>query len=409
MKKFHAAILVFLFLFNLSWAQVSTNVAGSKYQFKKVVLHDNTPVESQGKTSTCWSFSALSFFESELLRMGKKNVVPLSEMFVVRYAYEMKAEKFVRMDGKINFGEGGAFHDIPLVIQKYGIVPQSAYTGITAAGLTGTAPSGKRGEGYNHKELYNQLNTYMSEVAMSLEEGKGLDMNYKENIQSMLDKYMGEVPEKFKANDGAHSPLSYAKDLGLNMNDYVSITSFTNHEPYKRCLLEIPDNWAWGESYNVPLSDLTAITQNALKSGYTIAWGADVSEKGFSFKNGIAVVPLNGVITVEGKDNKGFNDAGAERTSEVFLMPTEELVVTPEIRQKAYDYKETTDDHGMHIVGMFTDQNGKIYYYVKNSWGTDNYPQGYLYVSEPYFQYKTINLYLHKNAIPKEIRTKLGL
>lgn len=408
MKKVSSLFIALLLLVQV-FAQTVSNVDGSKYQFKKVVHLDNTPVESQGRTSTCWSFSALSFFESELLRMGKKDVVPLSEMFIVRHAYEMKAEKFVRMDGKINFGEGGAFHDIPLVIKKYGIVPQSVYTGITEGGLAGTLPNGKRGEGYNHKELFANLEGIMKEVIQGLEAGQGLDKNYKANITSVLDKFLGKIPEKFVVNNKGYTPKTYAQELGLNMDNYVSLTSFTNHEPYKKCLLEIPDNWAWGESFNVGLDDLVSITNYALKNGFTLAWGADVSEKGFSFKNGIAIVPKDGVITVEGKDNKGFNDAGADRISESFLRPVEELKITTELRQEAYDNKETTDDHGMHIVGLYTDQNGKNYYYVKNSWGTDNLPKGYLFVSENYFRYKTINIYLHKDGIPKEFREKFGL
>lgn len=405
-------LLFFAFTFLLLFVGHSqtTNVEGSTYKFKPIVSHDCLPVESQGKTSTCWCFSSLSFFESELLRMGKKDVVPLSEMFIVRNAYSLKAEKYVRMDGKINFGEGGAFHDVPLVIKKFGIVPKEIYSGITSNGLTGKSLSDKRGEGYNHQEFFRQIEELMNEKITIINKGQGLALKWKEELDHFLEGAFGALPRTFDWKGKKYTPKSYAESLGLNMDNYVSITSFTNHEMNKKCLLEIPDNWAWGESYNVSLDDLTQTTISALKSGYTIAWGADVSEKGFSFKNGIGIVPADEAsIEVKGQDSKGFNDAGADRTGNQFLIPGEELKITPELRQLAYDEKLTTDDHGMHIVGLFTDQNGKIYFYVKNSWGTENFPKGYLFVSENYFRYKTINIYLHKDGIPKEVRSKIGL
>jgi len=390
----------------------TTNIEGSKYQFKKIALHETTPVESQGKTSTCWSFSALSFFESELLRLGGKNVSPLSEMYIVRKAYELKAEKFVRMDGKINFGEGGAFHDIPLVIKNYGIVPQSIYSGVTTLSTTTGTISDKRGEGYNHKKLYEELNNYMQNVIAPINNGtmESFNPNWKKGLNEILDRYLGENKESFELEKKNYSPKSFATSLGLNMDNYVSLTSFSNHPLNSKCLLEIPDNWAWGESYSVSLEDMYNTTIEALKNGYTVAWGADVSEKGFSFKNGIAIVPKDAsTIEVKGQDSKGFNDAGADKSSNAFLNPTEELVITPEVRQFAYDNKTTTDDHGMHIVGLYQDQNGKNYFLVKNSWGTNNFPQGYLYVSEAYFKYKTINVYLHRDGISTGVKNKLNL
>ena len=194
------------------------------------------------------------------------------------------------------------------------------------------------------------------------------------------------------------------------MDDYVSLTSFTNHSLYSKCQLAIPDNYNWGDSYNVNLNDLMTTVEFALSKGYTLAWGADVSEKGFSFKNGIALVPEDpNSIQVVGKDNKNFSDAGADKNANAFLSPVKELTITEEIRQKGYDQKTTTDDHGMHIVGLYTDQNGSKYVLVKNSWGTSNYPKGYLYVSEQYFRYKTINIYLHKEGIPSELKQKINL
>jgi bleomycin hydrolase len=394
MKKTFSFILSIGISTSLLFAQ-TTNVEGSKYQFKKLVQLDATPVQSQGQTGTCWSFSATSFFESEIQRLTKSQVI-LSEMYVVRKAYELKAEKYIRMDGKVNFSEGGAFHDVPLVLEKYGIVPYDVYTGLNGA------------DNYNHGEMFNQLNSLMTSLLARLGSSEGIADDWKHKFSTLLDMNMGKDIETFTYNGERYTPKSYAASLGLDMKNYVSLTSFTNHPMYSECMLEIPDNWAWGKSYNVSMDDLFEVTISALKNGYTIAWGADVSENGFSFKNGLAIVPANpAMIEVIGKDDKRFNNGGAERKSNAFLEPMKEMVITPELRQKGYDNKTTTDDHGMHIVGLYTDQNGIRYFLVKNSWGTSNMPKGYLYVSENYFKYKTINIYLHKDGVPKPVQNKL--
>jgi bleomycin hydrolase len=397
MKRTIKFLLPLFFGATMSLAQV-TNAEGSKYKFEKVVHLDATPVQSQGKTGTCWSFSGMSFFESELMRLGVAKNLVLSEMYVVRKAYEMKAEKYIRMDGKTNFGEGGAFHDIPLVIRKYGIVPYNMYSGLVNT------------ETYNHAEMFVELDKIMQNTITKLGAPEGVSDSWKKEYAKILDKYLGENVKVFTWEGKNYTPKTFAEYLQLNMDNYVSLTSFTNHDMYKKCMLEIPDNWAWGESYNVGMNDLVEVTKEALKNGYTVAWGADVSEKGFSFRNGIAIVPADPKsVEVVGKDDKNFNNAGAERKSNAFTEPTKELNITQELRQEAYDNKTTTDDHGMHIVGLYTDQNGVNYFLVKNSWGTSNYPKGYLYVSENYFKYKTINIYLHKDGIKKDVRSKLNL
>lgn len=380
-------------------SQTVTNATDSKYQFTKVVQLDATPVESQGMTGTCWSFSSLSFFESELIRLGHKNPAELSEMYIVRKAYEAKADRFIRMDGKINFSEGGAFHDIPYVIKRYGIVPKSVYTGLLNGKTT-----------YNHEELFSVLNSFMQTVLAEVQKGHGIGKEWKKAFSSLLDVYLGPDITEFTLDGKKYTPMTYANSLGLKMNDYVSITSFSNDPFYEPCEIAIPDNWAWGDSYNVPLEDLVSVAENALKNGYTLAWGADVSEKGFNFRQGIAIIPEDeSTIQIRGKDNKSFNDAGAAKTSNAFLEPVKEQTITQEKRQDGYDGKVTTDDHGMHIVGLFKDQNGTRFFLVKNSWGTDNLPQGYLYVSEHYFRMKTINIYLNKDGLSKELKLKLKL
>ncbi|MBM3165798.1 MAG: aminopeptidase [Bacteroidetes bacterium] len=391
---------LFLLTIGLSiqvFGQTPTNVEGSSYQFTKVYHLDATPVQSQGKTGTCWSFSGLSFFESELIRKGGQADL-LSEMFVVRKSYENKADKFIRMDGKINFGEGGAFHDIPWVIKNHGIVPYEVYNGVNST------------DAYDHTEFFEVLNGAMQGLLKALGNNNTISTNWKSGINGLLDAYLGKDIKEFEWKGKKHTPQSYALSIGLNMDEYVSLTSFTNHAPYSKCQLAIPDNYNWGDSYNVGLDDLMSTVENALSAGYTVAWGADVSEKGFSFKNGIALVPADAnTIQVSGRDNRTFNDAGADRSSNAFLTPGKEQTITVEVRQKGYDNKTTTDDHGMHIVGLYKDQNGTKYLLVKNSWGTNNYPKGYLYVSEAYFRYKTINIYLNKAGINADLKKRIGL
>lgn len=382
------------------FAQVK-NTEDSKYEFTKIAHLDATPVQSQGYTGTCWSFSALSFFESEMIRKGNKTPDRLSEMYVSRKAYEGKAEKFIRMDGKSNFSEGGAFHDIPYVFKHYGIVPEQAYKGYL----------GEK-QNYNHSEMFSVLDGAVQGVLKYTSNLKGsatLSPTWKSAVNGVLDAYFGKDVQEFEFKGKKYTPKTYLKSLNLNMDEYVSITSFSNHDLYSVCQLEIQDNWGSGMSYNVAFEDLYNIAEFALKNGYTIAWASDVSEKGFSFQNGIAIFPEDlATIDVSGKDNKNFSDAGADKKSNAFLSPGKEIKVTPELRQEGYDNKTTTDDHGMHITGLYKDQNGVNYFLVKNSWGTSNYPQGYLYVSENYFKYKTINFYLHKDGVPKDIRKKLN-
>ena len=404
MKKFVFSAL-FIGYTSLSFGQFGytepvKNAEGSEYQLTKIAHLDATPVQSQGYTGTCWSFSALSFFESELMRKGNKNPDLLSEMFVVRKAYEAKATKYIRMDGKVNFSEGGAFHDIPYVIKNYGIVPLDVYQGLNYGS-----------ESHDHSELFEVLNGAMQGLLGHMKNsGDEMSTAWMNAIKGILDAYLGQDIKEFEYKGKKYTPQSYAKAIGLNMDEYVSLTSFTNHPMYQRCLLEIPDNWAWGESYNVGLNELFEACEYALKNGYTLAWGADVSEKGFSFKNGLAIVPEDpSTIEVAGRDNKNFSNAGADKISNAFVTPVKELTITPELRQKGYDNKTTTDDHGMHIVGIYKDQNGTKYLLVKNSWGTGNYPKGYLYVSENYFKHKTINIYLHKDGVMPALKKKLSL
>ncbi len=380
-----------------------TNKKGSKYEFSMVKDLDATEVQNQNRTGTCWSFSALSFFESELIRMGKGKH-NLSEMFIVRNAYIGKAENYLRMYGNFNFGAGGAFHDIPWVIERFGIVPEEEYKGLNYGEKT-----------HNHKEMGAMLTAMVKELKKKPQNDR-LTPVWKKAYTGVVDAYLDDLPEnmeefKFEKDGKSYTPKSYAKDLGLDMSNYVSLTSYTHHPFYSQFVLEVPDNWALRSSYNLPLDEFMKVMESAVMKGYTFAWGADISEKGFSYRDALAILPVDeSSIKKKGTDSEYFNDAGAEKISNAFLAPTEERTVTQEERQIAFDKQETTDDHGMHITGIVKDQTGKKYFVVKNSWGTGhNQCDGYFYASFPFVRYKTMNILIHKKALPKKLAKKLGI
>ena len=368
------------------------------YQFTTVKELKVTPVKDQYRSGTCWSFSTLAFLESELLRIGKPEV-DFSEMWVVRNAYSDKATKYVRLQGGLNFGGGGSFADVVYVLKNYGLVPESAYTGL------------QYGEAKHvHGELDALLKGYVDGVIKN--PNRQLSTAWHKGFDGILDAYLGPVPEKFNYNGKEYTPKSFGQSLGLNPDDYVSLTSYTHHPFYSKFILEVPDNWIWEESYNLPLEDLARVFAFSIENGYSIAWGADVSEKGFSYNNGVAVVPE--ANTSEMKDSeklKWTSMTEKERQAMLysFNSPSSEKKITQELRQVAFDNYQTTDDHGMLIYGTAKDQNGKLYYKVKNSWGTDGKFQGNFYASEAFVLYKTMNIMVHKNAIPADIRKKLGI
>jgi bleomycin hydrolase len=360
----------------------TTNKEGSKYQFTVIKNLDAGDVENQGRTGTCWSFSGLSFFQAEALRNGKGKDVNLSEMYVVRRMYPLKAVNYVRMHGKANFGEGGGFPDDLLCLREYGMVPQSVY-------------DGNRVKTYNHAEMTSLMESMTKGIGNK--EGV-INPNWKTAFDGVLDAYMGDAPKQFDYNGKSYTPQTFAKEMGLNADDYVLVSSFTHHPYYEQFVLEVPDNWNWERVYNVPLTDLTTIAENAIQTGYTVAWASDVSETGFNFREGLAIVP-----------ETNWDDMTPEDKKKAFEEPIKEKTITPEVRQLAFDNFETQDDHGMLIVGMAKDQTGKVFFRVKNSWGTANPGSGYFYTSEPFFAYKTTCIMLNKKALPAAIAKKLGI
>ncbi len=416
MTKYIFAITLFLFSFIAQSQDFTTNrklktennkpftnKQGSQYEFTLLKDLEATPVENQNRTGTCWSFSSLSFMESEMIRKGHEPV-NLSEMFIARNAYIGKAENYLRMYGTFNFGEGGAFHDIPWVIKRFGIVPESAYSGLEYGS-----------DKHKHAEMEQAL-AAMLKVFVKKPQGGKLTKSWKKAFTNVVDAYLGDIPENtenftFQVDGVTYTPKSYAKHLDLNMDDYISITSYTHHPFYEKFVLEVQDNWALQSCYNVPLDEFMGIMEGAIDKGFTFAWGADVSEKGFSSRDALAILPEDqSTIKEKGKDDVFFSQNGAEKISNAFMQPVKEKIVTQQERQDAFDEQTTTDDHGMHITGMVKDQKGTKYFIVKNSWGTTyNQCDGYFYASFPYVRYKTMNIQIHKDALSKSMKKKLGI
>ena len=382
-------------------AQEATADTTEGFRFTTVDSIAITPVKNQNRSSTCWSFSTIGFLESELLRMGKGEL-DLSEMFVVHHTMLDRAEYSVRMYGTAEFAPGGSAYDVIYCLKNYGLVPQEAMPGIQYASTPAdTLP------------VHAELDAIAGGVVKAVTNSglKKLTPVWKKALSAVYDTYLGECPETFEYNGKEYTPKTFAEELGLNADDYVSITSYTHHPFYTTFALEVPDNWRMDQMYNVPMDEMMEIIDNALANGYTLAWGADVSEICFTRK-GLGVVPEEEkAVDLTGSDAARWLGLSAtDKREELTKKPLPEKVITQEMRQAAYDSWENTDDHGMQIFGTAKDQNGTLYYMVKNSWGTQKSEyKGIWYVSKAYMQYKTNDILVHKNAIPKNIRKKLGI
>jgi len=380
------------------FAQKTNAPKGDGYVFTEEFRLPATSVKNQYRSGTCWSFSALSFLESELLRTGKPDV-DLSEMFVVNQCYKYKADRYVRMHGNLNFGGGGAFHDAIWTLKNCGMVPEDVYSGLNY-GTTG----------HVHGESDAVLTAYVKAVVQN---GNGeVSTAWKAGFDAVADAYLGKIPEKFNYKGKEYTPKSFAKDyMTLNPDDYVTIGSYSHHPFYGTFVLEVPDNWLWGAIYNVPVDEFGAIIDYALANKYTVAWAADVSHEGFSHTKGVAVIPETKLENLNGLEQAKWEKLSEyDRNQEIFALngPSTEKQITQELRQKDFDNYNTTDDHGMHIVGKAKDQNGTAYYIVKNSWGESGAYKGYFYASKPFIVLQATNIMVHKDAVPKEIRKKLG-
>lgn len=377
------------------WSAAAQEKDTEGFVFTTVKENPITSVKNQNRSSTCWSFSSLGFLESELLRQGKGEY-DLSEMFVVHHTMVDRAERYVRLHGDNSFSPGGSFYDVIYCMKNYGLVPQEAMQGIMYGD---TLPV--------HSELDAVAEAYVNAIAKG--KLKKLSPVWKNGLVSIYDTYSGACPEKFTYNGKEYTPKTFAQSLGLNSDDYVSLTSFTHHPFYTEFAIEIQDNWRNGLSWNLPLNELMTVIDNAVNKGYTVAWGSDVSEIGFT-RDGIAVLPDMDRADLTGSDMARWTGLTADdKRKEATSKPGPEKEVTQEMRQTGFDNWETTDDHGMLIYGIAKDQNGKEYYMVKNSWGTNNKYKGTWYASKPFVEYKTINILVHKDAVPKDIAKKIGL
>lgn len=371
----------------------------TSFVFTDIISLPTTSVKDQNKSGTCWCFAGTSFFEDEIRRLGGDSL-DLSEMFTVRHCYFDKADKYVRMYGQSNFAPGGSLLDVPYVWKRYGAVPEEVYRGL------------EYGEDKHvHGELDAVLSAYVNAIVKK--PNKKLSKAWKKGVEGVLDAYLGELPETFEYKGKTYTPQSYAASLPIKLEDYVALTSFTHHPFYEQFVFEVPDNWLYGQYYNLPLDEFKAVVDNALENGFPLVWAADVSEGGFKWADGVALMPkAKDEADMEGTElARWVKLSDKERAGKQydFKAPVEEIEVTQESRQEMFDNQETTDDHGMEIVGVAKDQKGNRYYKVKNSWDTNQVYDGFFYVSEPYFKAKTVNILVHKDALPKAIAKKLNI
>lgn len=396
MKKTILIAALSLVCFSATAKDNKKKAADEGFVFTTVKENPITSVKNQNRSSTCWSFSTIGFLESELLRKGKGEY-DLSEMFVVHNTMTDRAVNYVRLHGSSSFAPGGSCYDVIYCMKNYGMVPQEAMPGIMYG---------------DSLPVHNEIDAVAGGYVDAIAKGKLTKLTpvWKEGLSAVYDTYLGKCPEQFTYKGKTYTPKSFAAELGLNADDYVSLTSYTHHPFYEKFSLEIEDNWRNGMSYNLPIDELMEVFDYAVNNGYTIAWGADVSEQGFT-REGIAVLP----DAAKGAELTGSDMArwtgmtAADKKKELTAKPLPEMNVTQEMRQVAFDNWETTDDHGMQIYGIAKDQNGKEYYMVKNSWGTNNKYKGTWYASKAYTKYKTMNIVLHKDAIPEAIAKKLGI
>ena len=369
---------------------------GYKFTDKKVVK--TVPITNQYRSGTCWCFSTLSFLEEEVLAAGGEQMT-LSQMWVVRHAYFDKAIKYVRLHGHLNFAVGGAAHDVTEMIAKYGIVPLEVYSGYNY----GT-------EMPEFGEIDNVLKGYVDAI---IKNGNGrLTTAWIDGLNAILDTYFGVRPEKFTYKGKEYTPKSFAESLPIKMEDYVEISSYTHHPFYSQFVLEVPDNWMWHSMYNLPMGEMMEVLDACIEAGHPVAWGTDVSEKGFSRQKAIAVIPEVVEKNTIGSDAAHWgklSDAEKQAMINNLEGPMKEKTITQQMRQEAYDNYQTTDDHGMVIVGTAVDQKGNPFYKVQNSWGDGSPYKGFYYFSRPFVEYKTLDIMVHKTMVPKEILKKIGL
>lgn len=396
----------------MTLALVAMLAIGAQAQDKKDAENPNKPVfttikempitsiKNQNRSGTCWAYSTLSFFESEILKKSGKTY-DLAEMYIANKDYMDRAWLTVRMHGDSQFSQGGSAGDVLVLLREKGVVPESAMA--APGSLTGDSLA-------NFNEFFSVMEPYVAAVSKST--AKKMSSQWAVGLQGILDAYLGKCPEEFTYEGKKYTPLSFAQSLGLNWDDYVSITSFTHHPFYTDFAVEVQDNWRWERSYNVPMDEMMRIIDNALANGYTVAWGGDVSSDGFT-RDGLGIaVDDKATQSLAGSDQaKWTKMTPAKKKSVIDSLGVKapEIVPTQELRQQEFDNWTLTDDHGMHIYGLAKDQNGKEYYMVKNSWGETGDYKGIWYMTKAFVAANTMDFLVNKNAVPKDIRKKLGI
>ena len=374
-------------------------------EFTVVKENPITSIKNQNQAGTCWCYSSLAFIESELLRMGKGEY-DFSEMYIVHNTYLDRADKAVRTHGDISFSQGGSFYDVIYGMETFGLVPE--------AEMRPGVMYGK--ELSNHNELSAVSDAVVAAIAKGKHRSLQVDPEgqplWKKAIEAVHDIYLGERPEKFTYNGKEYTPKSFTESLPINMDDYIEFTSYTHYPFYTTFALEVPDNWMWHEMYNIPMEEMMQCVDAALAAGHPIAWGTDVSEKSFVGSKAIGVIPEAVEKNLVGSDAEKWGKlSDAEKQAKINSLdsPMKEKTITQEMRQQAYDNYENTDDHGMVIVGTAVDQQGNPFFKVQNSWGESGPYKGFYYFSLPFFEYKTMDIMVNKNVVPKEILKKIGL
>lgn len=393
MKKILSTAIALCVLFSVT-AQAPSEEG---YRFTDTKVIPTTAVRDQSRSGTCWCFSTMSFLESEILRAGG-DAVDLADMWIVRNVYFEKAVKYVRLHGHLNLAVGGQSRDVTAGIVRYGIVPEEVYPGLNY----GTQKP-------HFDEIDAVVKAYADAVIKSAARSK-LTTAWQAGLTGILDAYFGVMPEKFTYKGKEYTPHTFAASLPVKMDDYIEFSSFTHHPYYEQFVPEVPDNWSWGSVWNLPLAEMMDVIDRAVAEGYTVAWGTDVSEKGFSRVKAIGIIPEADLEGMQGTEAERWGQLSPqEREAELYKFdkPGKERTITEQLRQEAYDNYETTDDHGMLIMGMAVDQQGNLYYKVQNSWDVRPPYDGFYYFSPAFVAYKTISIMVNKNAVPKEILGKL--
>ena len=396
MKRFILLSAALLCLGSFASAQQRAAADLPEYTFTTVKAAPITPIKNQASSGTCWSFSAISFLESEAIRLGniqdEAKYPDFSEFYVVSNSYKERAEKFIRLDGKLGFSAGSGCGDVLDVVKNHGIVPNAEMTGMNY----GTPLP-------QQAEMDAVLLAYVEAVAKT--RGK-LSTAWKRGFDAVVDEYLGKAPETFVVDGKTYTPASYRDAMKINPDDYIELTSFTHHPFYTWFALEVADNWRGTQSYNVPIDELMAVLDNALQNGYTACWGADVSHDGFN-RQGLGILIDATATAAAGSDQEHW--VGREEGRPAPVTKIVEAVPTQESRQEEFDNKTMTDDHGMHIFGIAKDQDGKKYYMVKNSWGETGKYKGIWYCTEAFVKAQTLDITVHKSALTKELKARLNI